>query len=102
MSYWPEVTEKYPDGREVCIKGEYLYRLRMMASRQHDRCAICERILVSMVFDHEAGRGMGGGHRDDRIEKPDGTWQNAALCYRCNSLKASKRYAWKHGVYLPV
>jgi hypothetical protein len=27
--------------------------------------------LAEASFEHQDGRGMGGGHRDDRIEKPD-------------------------------
>ena len=109
-----EAVKVYPDGREVCSKNaagraEYANRLLRMARRQNFRCAITGDPLFAenATFDHESGRGMGGGrmgggHRDDRITKADGTWQNAALCRRCNALKGSKRYHWNEsGQYVP-
>ena len=95
-------VKTYPDGREICLetKGEYLFRLNSMRERQCNLCAIC-RQHAHLLFDHEAGRGSGGGHRDDRIEVT-GHWQNAALCYDCNQEKGSKRYHWVNGVYEPV
>ena len=99
----------FPDGREVCNlkvkagKQEYYQRTITMLIDQMMRCAICHRPLdiIWAYFDHEAGRGSGGGHRDDRIEV-DGHKQNAAVCRRCNSEKGSKRYHWVDGVYIPV
>ena len=98
-----------PGGRQVCDqhikagKQEYWTRLLKMMVRQNMRCAVCDCGLnyIWGEFDHEAGRGSGGGHRDDRIEV-DGLWQNAALCPQCNTFKASKRYQWKDGLYVPV
>lgn len=103
----PESVTTYPDGRQVCNdnaagKREYKARTYKMEVRQGFRCAICERIAgSSMQFDHQDGRGHGGGFRDDRIEV-DGKWFNAALCHRCNTEKGSKRYHWQNGKYVPV
>jgi hypothetical protein len=84
-------------------KQGYYNRTILMLERQGMTCAICGRSLhyIWAEFDHEAGRGSGGGHRDDRIEV-DGLWQNAALCRGCNSEKGSKRYHWIEGVYTSV
>ena len=98
-------VKTYPDWREVCNmsnplgRAEYFRRLGEMVERQGYVCAICGSD-EGAYFDHEAGRGAGGGLRDDRIEV-DGHWQNAALCYNCNQEKGSKRYYW-HGSYVPV
>ena len=52
--------------------------------------------LADAMFEHQDGRGMDAGHRDDRIEKPDAqtgamkSYNGVAHSY-CNSLKASKR-----------
>lgn len=35
--------------------------------------------------------GRTSGHRDDRIELPDGTWINGAAHRSCNSWKGSRR-----------
>ncbi len=88
-----------PTGRR-----EYLRRIIEMVDRQQNVCAICELPLIYLeaTFDHEAGRGMGGGHRNDLIEHEDGSWMNAALHARCNALKSSVRYKWTGGKYLPV
>lgn len=101
-----EPVHVYPDGREVCnLKtragiGLYAGRTLMMQKRQGGHCALCHWYL-GMTFDHEAGRGSAGSHRDDRIEV-DGRWINAALCYKCNGEKGSKRYHWVQGKYVPV
>lgn len=91
----------YPDGREVCNlntredEREYRRRIGLMYERQQERCCIgldgCVRnfSLFMATFDHEDGRGMGGGKRDDRIEK-DGHPYNGAACIRCNSAKGSR------------
>lgn len=94
--------------REVCNmetrKGREIYaeRTAQMASRQRFRCAICKHLQLGMQFDHESGRGSGGGHRTDAILDAEGNWINAALCHICNQLKGSKRYKWQSGKYLPV
>ena len=87
-----------PTGRR-----EYLRRIIEMVDRQRNACAICELPLIYLeaTFDHEAGRGMGGGRRNDLIEHEDGSWMNAALHARCNAEKASRRYKWQDGRYLP-
>lgn len=94
--------------REVCTntiagRAEYKRRTYEMEKRQDFRCAICTRIAGSrMQFDHQAGRGSGAGHRDDRILTDDGAWLNAALCHGCNLAKGSRRYEWSEGNYIPV
>jgi hypothetical protein len=93
----------HPGGREVCLetaagKREYAVRSLAMMTRQGCLCAMCGESVLSPQFDHEAGRGSGGSHRDDRIEV-DGQWQNAALCGWCNSAKGSKRFSWNNGIY---
>jgi hypothetical protein len=98
----------YPDGREVCQRNflgdaAYFGRLQQMMYRQDDRCAMCSEVLGgawSPTFGHECSRG--GGKRDDRITKPDGSWRNAALCVFCNGEQGSRRYAWIGGQYVPV
>jgi hypothetical protein len=55
-----------------------------------------------MQFDHESGRGHGGGNRTDAILDAEGNWVNAALCHNCNQWKGSRRYKWVNGSYLPV
>jgi hypothetical protein len=57
--------------------------------------------MISPTFEHQDGRGAGGGHRDDRIEI-DGQWNNAAVDPDCNISKGSKRYTWFQGKYQPV
>jgi len=102
----------YPEGengRQVCTdtaagKREYKARTTEMWLRQEGICPITGRWVDENVaqFDHEAGRGSGGGHRDDRILNEDGEWQNAAVSPEGNTLKGSKRYQWVDGKYLPV
>jgi hypothetical protein len=66
-----------------------------MWERQKGLCCLCKRpvALSEATFEHQDGRGMSGGHRDDRIEK-DGHPYNGAACYRCNALKGSKRISY--------
>jgi hypothetical protein len=98
----------YPCGREVCQnnaagKAEYLDRLVTMVRRQFYQCPFCKQEFGGFrhpTFDHQDGRGMGGAHRDDRIEV-NGQPLNAALCSVCNGLKGSRRYFWKEGSYVP-
>ena len=94
--------------REVCAdtkagRAEYGNRLTEMAMRQTYRCALTVGALYAenTTFDHEAGRGLGGAHRDDRIEV-DGHWQNAAVTLHANTLKGSRRYKWIEGTYQEV
>lgn len=99
----------YPEGvggREVCSptaagRKEYKRRTEDLERRQKHRCAICLLVFMRMQLDHQDGRGHGGGHRDDRIVI-NGEWHNAALCDFCNKNKASRRYRWKNGKYVPV
>lgn len=87
----------YRDGREVCSstpagRAEYRSRLIWMAERQDWNCALCGKPMlgVDATFDHETPRRMGGGSRDDRIYKPDGTRNNAAVHGVCNYRRGSK------------
>jgi hypothetical protein len=86
----------YEGGREVLNLdtelGRQAYEIRtlLMAARQNNLCGLCGFPMTQPSFDHENGRGMNGGHRDDRIEV-NGVWQNAAVCLNCNSEKGSKR-----------
>ncbi len=96
-------VQVFPDGREVCNlnfkrgREEYQRRKLAMYIRQRQMCAICGIYLfvTGWDFDHEDGRGMGGGHRDDRIEK-DGKRYNAAVCSVCNMLKGSQRIPYRY------
>jgi len=90
-------VKTYPDGRQVCDKSaaglrEYRYRTMLMFERQMGRCALClmPMRLELCSYDHADGRGGGGFRRDDRIEV-EGRWQNAAVCWPCNSDKGSRR-----------
>lgn len=107
MSRLLESVKIHRDGREVCSKtalGKFLYQGRCdaMALRQNYKCAICGKWMrpEEWTFDHQDGRGSGGGHRDDRIEI-DGKRYNAALCWDCNGEKGSKRYEWVDGKFVP-
>lgn len=98
----------YPDGREVCQdtmagRREYRSRTRQMLMRQRGVDAITGEPMDTWeaTFDHEAGRGHGGGHRDDRIGSDD-DWHNAALSEASNSKKGSRRYKWVGGKYIPA
>lgn len=94
----------YPDGREVCLRKteggqrEYRRRTEAMRQRQGGRCCLegfapgCSGYLRKgeATFEHEDGRGMGSGRRDDRIEK-DGRPYNGAAHLQCNMWKGSRR-----------
>jgi hypothetical protein len=92
-----------PDGREICnrhsVMGrtEYRSRVNAMWQRQDGMCGLrlsprCPGAITihQATFEHVDGRGHGGGHRDDRIEK-DGKPYNCAACIWCNSEKGSRR-----------
>lgn len=98
------------DGREICNlrtkagHDEYVRRKRAMWERQKRRCCLEGKIKEcpgylrwsDAVFEHQDGRGDGGGHRDDRIEKPDpetGKMKpyNGVAHPWCNMLKGSQR-----------
>lgn len=99
----PEIIRIYPDGREVLNKAtpegraEYRRRTLEMLERQGGRCCLeayapmCPGILkpADATFDHEWGRGMGGGKRDDRV-KIDGIWVNGSAHAECNEWKGSR------------
>jgi len=92
----------YPDGREVCDKSaagkkEYNRRKEIMWRRQHGICGLkisnlCPVFitLAQATFEHQDGRGLGGSHRDDRVEI-DGKPYNMASCGACNIAKGSRR-----------
>ena len=93
-----EPIKVYRDGREICDRRtdlgayEYRHRVVIMFFRQGQKCGICKKRmeLFDATFEHQDGRGMGGGHRDDRIIK-DGKPYNFAAHSWCNNLKGSKR-----------
>lgn len=104
----PESVTNYPGGRQACNdsaagKREYKARTVEMWERQNGICPICGNWieLRFATFDHQAGRGQGGGKRDDRI-LIEGEWQNAAVHYICNQKKGSQQYRWEFGKYVPV
>lgn len=86
------------NGREVCNldtcygRRDYKRRVKAMWERQHGWCAICgdPLRLEEATYDHDNGRGLGGGHRDDRIEV-NGVPQNTAVHLMCNVRKGSVR-----------
>lgn len=103
----------YADGREVCNmltkagRDEYARRKVVMHERQkgicilHGHAPMCPGRLrkAEMMYEHEAGRGQDGGHRDDRIEVPDPKTgemkpQNGVAHPECNSWKASRRISY--------
>lgn len=95
----------YRDRREVCNrdvvsgKAEYERRITLMWERQNHTCCLCLQSMrrEAATFEHEAGRGHGGGHRDDRITFWDGTkqrWINGAAHASCNGEKGSKRVSY--------
>jgi len=100
----PEAIKVMDDGREVCnlrtVEGERIYdaRIEEMWHRQVAVCCLSRYIrecpgrleLSEATFEHEDGRGMGGGHRDDRTWK-DGKRYNGAAHGLCNQLKGSRR-----------
>lgn len=86
-----------PNGRQVCSQTaaglrEYKKRTELMWERQGALCSICNLLmrLEETTFEHDDGRGHGGGHRDDRIEK-DGRPYNHAVHGLCNVRKGSVR-----------
>lgn len=98
-------VQVFRDGREVCDvltdvgRAEYMRRIALMWERQKHACCLCYQPmrLSEATFEHEAGRGMGGGHRDDRITLPDGTWTNGAAHAICNSAKGGQRGRYNRG-----
>lgn len=92
-----EPVKVFPDGREVCEKTkagfiEYRRRIHIMRLRQNNLCNLCGEPMADddCTFEHEEGRGIGGGHRDDRIER-DGHSYNSVAHWHCNVKKASMR-----------
>lgn len=93
-----EAVTVFRDGRECCNieteagRNEYMRRITLMWERQRHCCCICYQPmrLAECSFEHEAGRGHGGGHRDDRIEAK-GQWINGAAHSGCNYAKGSQR-----------
>lgn len=98
------------DGREVvnllCKEGRDIYmgRIEEMRLRQNKICCLYGHVEGCLGFlkkdeasyEHQDGRGHGGGHRDDRIWVPDPDTgelkpYNGAAHPRCNMAKASTR-----------
>ena len=91
----------YRGGREVCDlktaagQREYESRIRQMLEWQKGICCLFARLnccpgpllLDDAVFEHEDGRGMGGGRRDDRV-LVDGKRKNGAACWMGGDLTA--------------
>jgi hypothetical protein len=112
MVYPQPAVRVMRDGREICDKmttaGRKEYRRRTLAMlyRQEGRCCLeayapgCPGTLTadSATFDHEWGRGQGGGKRDDRIVLPDGTWLNGACHNECNQWKGSRYVAYQRAI----
>jgi hypothetical protein len=98
----------FPDGREVCNqftttgRKAYKRRIALMVERKNNMCCLhgicptCPGWLAEdeATFEHEGGRGMNGGKRDDRIALPDGTWINGAAHLACNQWKGSRKIAY--------
>lgn len=63
-----------------------------MYERQGGLCSICNlpMRIDEATFEHQDGRGHGGGYRDDRI-CIDGKWFNSAAHGMCNVRKGSVR-----------
>jgi hypothetical protein len=93
----------YADGREECNylvagRAEYGRRITLMLDRQNGICCLhghapmCPGQLrrQGATFEHQHGRGHGGGKHDDRTELPDGTWVNGAAHWECNNWKGSR------------
>lgn len=86
------------DGREICQlntragQDEYARRKEAMWERQGKLCCLCWKKLAKglMTFEHDEGRGHGGGHRDDRIEV-NGKPINGVAHPLCNVKKGSVR-----------
>lgn len=104
-----EPFKTYRDERQVCLetaagKREYLGRIEEMVTRQSHLCPLCNGSLLlhQATFEHEAGRGIGGGHRDDRLLHDDGNWRNAAVHYTCNGRKGSQRFHWVGMCFIPA
>jgi hypothetical protein len=106
---------KLSDDREICDlltkagRDEYARRLRAMWLRQKKRCCLegyiagCPGYLkiAEATFEHQDGRGMNGGHRDDRAEKLDkksGAMKpyNGVAHWQCNREKGSKKIDYTH------
>lgn len=93
------------DGREICQlkskagQDEYSRRKRIMWERQGKKCSLmitsdCKRkqgklAFGECTFEHDNGRGHGGGKRDDRIEI-GGKPINSVACWFCNNKKGSQ------------
>jgi hypothetical protein len=91
----------YPEGiggPEICNfnsatgRREYYRRTAEMALRQRGKCSICgfPMKIDDCTYEHQDGRGMNGGHRDDRIVV-DGKPYNSAAHGLCNVRKGSVR-----------
>jgi hypothetical protein len=111
IKHEPVAVRVMKDKRELCNmltkagRDEYERRKKAMWLRQNKRCCLeghiegCPGVLYwqDTVFEHAAGRGHGGGTRDDRIEI-NGKWVNGAAHSVCNSKKASRRIDYNEAI----
>lgn len=84
----------YRDGRTKLTGRDYIAHKIKVWERQDKRCAgPCGQYLPLNFaqFDHFAGRGSGGGKRDDLDPR------NSVMCYDCHVL-AGKRDTDCHGI----
>jgi len=86
------------DLTKAADKRQYKADTETMRQRQGNTCCLrqwapmCRGWLKpeEATFDHEHGRGMNGGKRDDRIVLPNGDLQNGAAHLACNTWKGSR------------
>lgn len=94
----PEAVRVFRDNREVCNllcksgRDEYERRKRLMWERQLKTCILCSQPLAwkDTTFEHQDGRGFGGGHRNDAVTK-NGAPYNGVSHGWCNAKRGSKR-----------
>jgi hypothetical protein len=103
----PKGFKTLPDGREICWgqdPREYRRRTKEGGERQSWICCLYGYApmcpgkmdwyygegMWKVTLEHEHGRGMNGGHRDDRMVI-DGKWHNGAAHLVCNQWKGSRR-----------
>jgi hypothetical protein len=97
-----EICRNEPIGGTSEGRREYKRRIKLMLERQNGICCLAVHLgccagplrLEDSTFEHEHGRGLGGGKRDDRIELPNGKWINGASCYRGNQMKGGNKLAY--------
>lgn len=99
LPHWQGAVRTMKDGREICQQqtkagaDEYRLRRMLMRARQGNLCCLCGLWMSEeeTSFEHQEGRGFGGGRRDDRIFLPDGSRLNGASHGVCNLARGSQR-----------